>query len=44
MAFDDYNYALHNKYVLVEDPREIGSEDSPDRKPMPKSFSKMQVA
>lgn len=44
MAFDDYNYTLHNKYVLVEDPREIGSEESPDKKPLPKNLSKMQVA
>jgi len=26
MEFDDYNYAIHNPYVLVEDPRVIELE------------------
>ena len=31
MEFDDYNYAVHNPYVLVEDPKEVDDEKT---KPM----------
>ena len=31
MEFDDYNYALHNPYVLVEDPKHADKEK--DKKP-----------
>lgn len=34
MEFDDYNYAIHNPYVLVEDPTKVG-----DGKTLPKSGS-----
>ena len=30
MEFDDYNYSLHNPYVLVEDPKFV--EDVPQTK------------
>ena len=32
MEFDDYNYAIHNPYVLVEDPRVIELEQANNKK------------
>lgn len=30
MEFDDYNYTVHNPYVLVEDPKFADADDTPN--------------
>ena len=40
MEFDDYNYAVHNPYVLVEDPKHAIQERTKPALPPAKPVSK----
>lgn len=39
MEFDDYNYKVHNPYVLVEDPKLAEAEPLAEKKEPPKLYA-----